>query len=420
MTTKTSKVDSCCSRNISIKILLGMVNHKMLLLFHTFFKPSFWGGLVGVLFLFSCREDIAVYPSEETKVDSVSMAVEYAGFYLLNEGNMGSNKSTLDYYSFETGTYKRNIYAEINPTVPKELGDVGNDLKIYGNKLYAVINCSNKVEVMDVKTAKRSGQIDIPNCRYIRFDKQYAYVTSYAGPVEINPDYTQKGFVAKVDTATLQIVAKCIVGFQPDELEIAGGKIYVANSGGYMGAGNTSNYEHTVSVINLNSFQEEKRIDVDYNLHHIKADKRGDIWVSSRGDYKGHPSRLFFLDNSKQQVTDTIDISVSNFCIVGDSLFAYSVEWSYITYKNEITYAIINTKTHEIITRNFISDGTDNQIEIPYGVLVHPLTKDIYITDAGNYVSPGMLYCFDKTGKKKWSVQTGDIPAHFALLPKNK
>jgi DNA-binding beta-propeller fold protein YncE len=273
---------------------------------------------------------------------------------------------------------------------------------------------------MDAQTAKRIGQIDIPNCRYIRFQGKYAYVTSYAGPVEINPNYTQKGYVAKVDTATLQIVAQCIVGYQPDELEITGGKIYVANSGGYMGAGNTSSYERTISVIDLNSFTEEKRIDVDYNLHRIRADKRGNLWVTSRGDYKGHPSRLFFLDRSKQQVTDTVPIAVSEFSIVGDSLYAYSVEWSYVTYTNEITYAIVNTKTHEIVSRNFITDGTDKQIEIPYGIMVNPNTKDIYVTDAGDYVSPGMLYCFDKSGKKKWSVQTGDIPAHFALLPKNK
>ena len=56
------------------------------------------------------------------------------GFFLLNEGNMGSNKSTLDYYDYETGVYTKNIYAERNPGVVKELGDVGNDIQIYGNK----------------------------------------------------------------------------------------------------------------------------------------------------------------------------------------------------------------------------------------------------------------------------------------------
>lgn len=373
--------------------------------------------LLLILATLSCRKDVEVFINEDTSLDTASLN-GYAGFYLLNEGNMGSNKSTLDYFDYTTGKYQRNIYAAINPNVPKELGDVGNDIAIYGNRLYVVVNASNKVEVMDARTARRIGQVEIPNCRYINFHEGYAYVTSYAGPIQVNPDYTQKGYVAKVDTAALSVVDKCIVGYQPDGIEITGGKIYVANSGGYMGAGNTAKYERTVSVIDLATFREDKRIDVAYNLHHIKADKRGNLWVTSRGDYKSLPSRLYFIDKDQQKVTDTLPVAVSNYYLDGDSLYIYSTEWSYVTYSNVISYSIVNTRTREVVNRSFITDGTDKEIEIPYGIMVHPVTKDIYVTDAGNYVSPGMLYCFTKNGKKKWSVRTGDIPAHFALLPK--
>lgn len=77
---------------------------------------------------------------------------------------MGSNRASLDLFNYRTGVYTKDIYSERNPNVVKEMGDVGNDLKIYGNKLYAVINCSNKVEVMDKWTTKRIKKIDIPNC----------------------------------------------------------------------------------------------------------------------------------------------------------------------------------------------------------------------------------------------------------------
>ncbi|MDR3127402.1 MAG: YncE family protein, partial [Tannerellaceae bacterium] len=165
-----------------------------------------WGGFcLLVAGLLSCREDIPVFVPEVEQLTSEDSSFIY-GFYLLNEGNMGSNKATLDYYDFTTGEYHRNIYGSANPTVPKELGDVGNDIKIYGSRLYAVINCSRKVEVMDARTAVRIGQIDIPNCRYICFQGQYAYISSYAGPVQINPNYEQRGYVAKVDTATLEIL----------------------------------------------------------------------------------------------------------------------------------------------------------------------------------------------------------------------
>lgn len=366
----------------------------------------------------ACRDDVEMILSEEIEfeIDFSREVGVYQGFYLLNEGNMGSNKATLDFYNFETGVYTRNIYAERNPNVPKELGDVGNDIGIYDGKLYTVINTSNKVEVMDAHTTKRIGQIDIPNCRFIKFHEGYAYVTSYAGPVIIDPNYQQIGYVAKINTTTLKQEARCLVGFQPDELEIAGGKIYVANSGGYMGAGSTSGYERTVSVIDIATFEEEKRIDVAYNLERIKAEKRGNLWVSSRGDYKDLSSRLFFIDKDKQQVTDTIEIAASNYWIDDDLLYVYGTEFSHITQDWSITYSVVNTKTHQVVKQQIITDGTDKQIEKPYGIMVDPETKDIYITDAGNYVTPGIVYCFDKEGKKKWSVRAGNIPAHFALL----
>ena len=367
------------------------------------------------LCLASCRKDDELFEPEQVPAGKPGNPADQAsvrGFYLLNEGNMGSNKSTLDYYDCRTGEYLRNIFASANPDVPKELGDVGNDIRIYGSKLYAVINCSNKVEVMDKHTARRLGQINIPNCRYIRFHEGYAYVSSYAGPVELNPNYEQLGYVAKVDTATFEVLDRCLVGFQPDELEIAGNRIYVANSGGYM----FPNYESTVSVIDIPSFTETGRIEVARNLHRLRADKRGNLWVSSRGDYYTQPSRLYRIDLETETLADSLDIAVSHFYLHGDSLYLYSVEWSYISMSNEITYGIVDVARREIVTRNFITDGTEKLIKIPYGIMVHPQTKDIYVTDAKNYVSPGTLYCFDQAGKQKWNVRTGDIPAHFALL----
>lgn len=72
--------------------------------------------------LTACRDDVEMLLSEEEYTGDTRPVQGYKGFYLLNEGNMGSNKSTLDYYDFATGIYTRNIYAEVNPTVPKELG----------------------------------------------------------------------------------------------------------------------------------------------------------------------------------------------------------------------------------------------------------------------------------------------------------
>ena len=360
-----------------------------------------------LLFLLSCRGPEIILPSEEEQRGD-TMHTEVQGFYLLNEGNMGSNKATLDYYDYTTATYKRNIFAEANPDITQGLGDVGNDLRIYGNRLYAVINCSNLIEVMDAPTAKHIGQLNIPNCRYLAFADGYGYCTSYAGPVQIGN--TQIGYVAKFDTATLRIVDTCHVGFQPDGLEVVGNRLYVANSGGYL----APDYDSTLSVIDLASFKQVATIPVAPNLHRVQADHLGQLWVSSRGDYFDTPSRLFCLSLNTTNSLDTLNIPVSNFCILGDSLYYISTEYSYETYEDIICYGIVDIRTHQSIQNHLITDGTT--LVKPYGIAVHPTTREIYITDAGNYVTPGMLYCFSPQGILQWSVRTGDIPSAICFI----
>lgn len=367
--------------------------------------------------LFACREIELVVPTEYELLPGVPIDPDArpAGMYLLNEANMGSNKSSIDYVDFRNAYYVRNIYAERNPEVVKELGDVGNDIQIYGNKLYAVINCSHKVEVMDVRTCKRIGQVDIPNCRYIRFAKGKAYVSAYVGPVAIDPN-AQLGAVYEVDTASLAVTRKVTVGYQPDELEVLGEYLYVTNSGGYR----APDYDSTVSVVEIYGMKQIQKIPVGINLHRIRKDRYGKLWVTSRGDYNTIPSRLYVLDrkdkNSKEMVVkDTLDIPCSEMYIQGDSLYFYSVEWNKQTERNTVTYGIIDVRTGQLVTDHFITDGTEQDIVIPYGICVHPTTGDIYVTDAKNYVSSGVLHCYDRHGKKKWSVRTGDIPAHMAF-----
>ena len=156
------------------------------------------------------------------------------------------------------------------------------------------------------------------------------------------------------------------------------------------------------------------------NLHRIRKDRYGKLWVTSRGDYNTIPSRLYVLDrkdkNSKEMVVkDTLDIPCSEMYIQGDSLYFYSVEWNKQTERNTVTYGIIDVRTGQLVTDHFITDGTEQDIVIPYGICVHPTTGDIYVTDAKNYVSSGVLHCYDRHGKKKWSVRTGDIPAQMAF-----
>ena len=369
--------------------------------------------LILLTLLAACRTIEPVPSSEETPVGGGDSG-PIAGFFLLNEGNMGSNKCTLDYYDYASGIYKKNIYAERNPGVVQELGDVGNDMAIYGGKLWAVVNCSNLVEVMDAATARHIGQVSIPNCRYLAFKDGYAYVSSYAGPMEIDPNY-RLGYVARVDTTSLQVKDTCVVGYQPEEMVIAGNKLYVANSGGYR----VPDYDNTVSVIDLGSFKEIKKIEVAPNLHRMELDAYGKIWVSSRGDYYDIQPMTYIIDTESDEVIECMELlAATDMTLCGDSLYVYSNAWSYITQTSDVNYAVVDVKSHRVVTRRFITDGTEAQFQNPYGIAVNPETHEIFVTDARDYITPGKVYCYSPEGRLKWSANTGDIPSRIVFTHK--
>ena len=368
----------------------------------------------------SCREDFYIIPSQNQDTGVAPTRGNILGMYVLNEGNMGSNKASIDFLDLDenkpTVHYLRNIYSERNPNVVKELGDVGNDIKIYGSKLWIVVNVSNKVEVATADSCKRITQINIPNCRYLAFKDGFAYVSSYVGPVKFDKD-APLGMVYKVDTMDFKKKDSVVVGYQPEELCIVDNKLYVANSGGYR----APNYDHTLSEIDLATFKEIRKIKVGLNPHHCQVDHYGQIWVTSRGNYNDVPSRIYRLYKGRNQlyeVMDSIDTPVSGLSIVGDSLYYYGTAWNNATATNNISYGLINVRTHKIIDTNLFSAPQLKAITMPYGIIVNPVERDFYLMDAKNYVSSGSLLHFKPNGTYDWTVQTGDIPGHATFVYK--
>ena len=340
--------------------------------------------------LTSCRKDEVIYPTIPTDVTD---EVQQGGLYVLCEGNMGSNKARLDYMNLETGTYYSNWYGAQNPKQVKELGDVGNDIAIYGNKLYAVINCSHKVEIMDLQ-AHRIGQVDIPNCRYLAFHGDKAYVSAYVGSLA-DPDLL--GSVFEIDTATLQITREVKVGHQPDELCIVDDILYVVNSGGYL----TNRYDSTVSVIDLASFTEIKKLPVGLNPTRVRVDEQKHLWICCQGNYKDIQPQVVVHDLNN--VIKRIPTPCANISIYGETAYVIDNETK--------TVKTISTENYSLSAFTFqLSPSFEN----PYGLLA---TKDaLYITDAKNYVSSGVLHCYSYDGQERWQALTGDIPGHLCRV----
>lgn len=352
-------------------------------------------------------------PSDYEVVDAaVNASAEPSGIYLVNQGNQGSNKARLDFLNFHNGFYIRDVFTEYNPEVVKGLGDTGNDVQVYKGKVFAVVNGSHKVEIMDAYSMKRLAQVDVPNCRFIAFDGNSAYVTSYVAK-DKEALKTQKGALYRIDLDTYKVTGQVTVGYQPEQLVIRDGKAYVANSGGYV-----AGYDDTISVVDLKSMKVEYDIKVAVNLELMLVDADGVIWVSSRGNYIDVSSTLNYLvkKGDKYELGGSVNVPVSSMALAGDKIYVIGSTYTPPAWALTTTYNIVNAKTRKLESGSFITDGTESDIATAFTVTVNPGNGDIYVTDAKDYVSSGTLHCYTGSGKHKWSVHTGDIPARIAFL----
>lgn len=296
------------------------------------------------------------------------------------------NNTTLAYYDFATGELDNDLFLTQNG---RGLGDTGSDLARYGDKLYCVVNISETVEVMN-KQGRSIKQISLPGKqpRKIAFYEASAYVCCYDGDV------------VRIDTSSLEIVGTAQAGSNPDGICVAGGKLYVSNSGGL----NYPNYGNTVSVFDATTLTHLKEIPVVINPTKIAADTYGDVYVVSNGNYDDVPMTFQRIDTQSDEVAQTFSFPVTNFAIAGDRAYLY--DFNYNTQTSSIK--VLNVITEVIEQEQFIKDGTT--LQTPYGIAVNPSNGDVYLTDAYQYTTNGTVYCFGSDGRKKFQFDVGINP----------
>lgn len=332
-----------------------------------------------VTVLASCRKD-KVTP--ETPVAN-------ADIFVVNQGNIGRNNSTLTFYNYALKALISDQYFDSNNT---KLGDTGNDLVVSGSKMYIAVNYSNVVTIAKAKDAKLIKQITLNQPRSVVAYKGYVFVSSYSNTVSV------------IDTVTQTITKTINVGRSPEQMVVSNGKLYVANSGGL----DYPNFDKTVSVIDLTTLTETKKITVIDNPVTITADGYGNVYVLSLGDYGAIAGGLTVINSGTDAVRSTANPALyynTPMATYGDFLY-------YPTADKKI--AVYNTKQQSIVAANFISDGT--VISEPYAITTDPLTGEVFIADAKDYSSNGTVTAFSKTGVKEYSITVGINPGKIVLL----
>lgn len=308
------------------------------------------------------------------------------GIYVLSEGSFGGNNTKLGFYTLSPAAFTGDYFAQQNSGAPG-LGDTGNDMIIYGGKMYVVMNVTSQVVVLNASTGSLINRINFRNGainklpRYAVAARGKVFVTSYDNTVSV------------IDTSSLSITQSITVGANPDGIAVKGDFLYVANSGSY----NFPDVDSTVSVINLNSMTEVKKITVGKNPNKIDVASNGDVYVSCYGNFSSVPASVSVINSTDNTLKTNLGSSFqySHVKISGDIAYFHN------NYGGGGTAKLYNTVTNTVVRNEFITDGT--LIETPYGLNIDEQNGDVYIMDAIDYTTAGNVTCFDKDGRKKFS-----------------
>src|SRR5690554_4406485 len=105
--------------------------------------------LVALVFLTACKKEEAE-PLPEGGYSN--------GILVLNEGLFQLNNSSLSWIDLETEDVRQNLFLNTNN---RPLGDIGNDMILYGNKIYITVTGSSTVEILDKSSLKSIKQIPL-------------------------------------------------------------------------------------------------------------------------------------------------------------------------------------------------------------------------------------------------------------------
>jgi len=351
---------------------------------------------IAFIFLLSACDDMKDMP---TPTNIPATPGEKGQMYVLCEGLFNMNNSTLSILNFETKTIKYDFFSIQNK---RGLGDTANDMKRYGSKLWIVVNVSSQVEIIDLKSGISIKQIPFFNAggvarqpRFITFYGNKAYVCSFDGTV------------ARIDTSSMTIEAIATAGRNPDGITAVNGKLYISNSGGL----DIPNYDNTVSVVDIKTFTEIKKITVGMNPFKLESDSQGNVYVVSRGNNSTIKSTWCRISSQTDEVIETFDnLPVVNFTIHNDTAYLYNFDYVSNTY----WIKTFDCRTDQLISANFISDSTT--LERPFSITVHPTNGNVYITDARNYTVKGDLLCFNRKGKLLYKIESVGLNPNSVVI----
>jgi len=343
--------------------------------------------LASAAVLVACKKD-------EPQIEEPFFEDYATGAYVVNEGAFQANNASITHIS-NAGTVTNDVYYQVNGV---ELGDIFQSFATIGDRGFAVLNNSQKIEVVDLKTMENVGTIaglDYP--RYlVASGNNTAYLSdgSFAGSLKI------------INTQTLAVTGSVSVGTGPNQLLARNNEVWVCNEGGF-------GLDSTISVVSTSSNSVVEVIEVGYRPADIVRDALGNVWVLCAGEtyydenwaVSGHsPALLYRINAATREVISSVQVGQ-----LGDHprQLEVSPDGTVLYYENGGVYKF------DLINGDM--PGLQIVFSARSGLSVHPSTGEIWCASLSDYTNPSQVFVYNVNGTLR-ATHTAGIGANGVVF----
>ncbi len=322
-----------------------------------------------------------------------------SGAFIVCQGNYTYDNASLSFYVPKTKQVSNNIYFDANN---KYLGDVAESMVIIDTAGFIVVNNSGKITVISTNTFKNIATINgFTSPRYIQvINSQKAYVSDlYNTNITVfNPQ-------------TLSVTRTIPVGKTTEQMVKYGNMVFVTNW----------SYENTVQEINSINDSLVSTLTVTFQPNSIVIDKYNKLWVLSDGGFQGESGKQVAALTKIDAATFTVEIvftfpsiqySPSCLNINGtlDTLYFISGGWEASKNSNNGVFQMPVT-AQSLPVNPFIYENT----KLFYGLGVDPKSSQVYVSNALDFIQPGIIYRYSPQAVLLDSFTTNVIPSFFCF-----
>lgn len=305
------------------------------------------------------------------------------GVYIANEGNFQFGNASVSYFQEGWDEAVEDLFASANN---RPLGDVCQSLCFFNGKVYAVLNNSGKIEIVQKDNFKELHTISgLQSPRYmLPVSNAKAYVSDL---------YADAIAVVNLSSQTVEGSIPC-PGWT-EAIALAYGKAFVTNR--------SSAY---VYVIETADDLIVDSIEVGFGANSLVQDKNGKLWVLSSGSSgQGQAARLHRIDPAQLEVEQSLSFSDPG---AGPGRLSLNGGGDTLYYLDGDLYRC-SIDAGQLPTQPFIAAEGRNL----YGLGIHPQSSEIYLADAKDYVQRGEVYIYRPDGSLRRSFLAGIIPGHI-------